>query len=261
MAATTTKPEMPAFSYAQAAKGLSTTATSQQPAKSSTDQAAIVSHREESNNSPAADESANSSSTQTEVAVEKGELGPDSESKSATTASSKNVVSGTSSPSFGTASTSTLPKEDDISVIPNGTSDSTWDKQSQASVPLEKPNAAGEVKKEEASNPPSEKSAPVKELKAAPIPAVNVWQQRKEAQEAKAKANAAALKSVAANASKLAPVKPANVGQQTSGDIQDPSKPGSKKKTADGQTDATGSQGKDRRRADTAKSREDGKLI
>ncbi|KAL1961489.1 hypothetical protein VTN77DRAFT_1827 [Rasamsonia byssochlamydoides] len=253
MAATTSKPEMPAFSYAQAAKGLSTASASQQPAKSSTEQTA----REESSNSSAAGGSANPASTQNEAPREgdKGELGADPESKSATTGSSKNVVSGTSSPSIGTASTSTLPKEDDISTIPNGTSDttSTWDKQSQASVPTEKPNAAGEAKKEESSNSSSEKAAPPKELKAAPIPAVNVWQQRKEAQEAKAKANAAALKSAAANASKLAPAKPATAGPQAPGDSQDASKAGAKKKMADGQPE-----GKDRRKGDAAKAREDG---
>ncbi|KAL1980553.1 hypothetical protein VTN96DRAFT_3959 [Rasamsonia emersonii] len=253
MAATTSKPEMPAFSYAQAAKGLST--ASQQQAKPSTEQAGTSSNREESTNSQAAGGSAKPSSTQNEALreVDKSESGPDPESKSATTGSSKNVVSGTSSPSFGTASTSTLPKEDDISAIPNGTSEPTWDKQSQASAPAEKQNAAGEAKKEESSNSAPEKSAPTKELKAAPIPAVNVWQQRKEAQEAKAKANAAALKNAAANASKLAPAKPATAGTQTPGDGQDSSKPGAKKKVGDGQAE-----GKDRRKADNAKGREEG---
>jgi la-related protein 1 len=49
MAATTSKPEMPTFSYAQAAKGLSTTSSSPQPAKPSADQTAGNLHEDDLN--------------------------------------------------------------------------------------------------------------------------------------------------------------------------------------------------------------------
>jgi hypothetical protein len=107
----------------------------------------------------------------------------------------KTTVSGTSSPSFGAASTSTLSKGEDISITPQETSDN-WDKQSQVSTSVEKstqtnggskmPDTEDDWEKEPASKTPSDK-----ELKAAPIPTVNFWQVRKEAQEAKAKALAA----------------------------------------------------------------------
>ncbi|KAL1998677.1 hypothetical protein VTN02DRAFT_5759 [Thermoascus thermophilus] len=251
MATMASKAEMPTFSYAQAAKGMSAAATTQQPAKStSTDQTKGASHPDGSNTIPAAPANPDTSSSQTDVSIdaEKAESRSDRESGSTvvgtqqptTTGSSKNVVSGATSPSVGTASTSTLPKEDDISVTANGSSDSTWDKQSQASVPVEKSSQAAERSKEK---PAPEKAAPPKELKAAPIPAVNVWQQRKEAQEAKAKANAA-LKPVASTA-KVGAAKSTSLASQSPVDgYQDPSKAGARKK-ADGAPDV-----KDRRKTE-----------
>ncbi len=96
-----------------------------------------------------------------------------------------------SSPGFGSASTSTLPKEDDVFSTPNGSSDSTWEKQSQSSqngtkneekVETEKEHNAGTTWDEEPPPPPVS-------LKEAPPPVVNFWQQRKEANDAKAKAS------------------------------------------------------------------------
>jgi la-related protein 1 len=99
------------------------------------------------------------------------------------------VNSTPSSPGFGTASTSTLPKEDDLFSTPNGSSDSTWEKHSQTSqngaktgekVGAEKEQSVGTAWDEEPPLPVS--------LKEAPPPAINFWQQRKEAQDAKSKA-------------------------------------------------------------------------
>jgi len=82
-----------------------------------------------------------------------------------------------------------LPKEDDLFSTPNGSSDSTWEKHSQTSqngaktgekVGAEKEQSAGTAWDEEPPLPVS--------LKEAPPPAINFWQQRKEAQDAKSKA-------------------------------------------------------------------------
>lgn len=93
-----------------------------------------------------------------------------------------------SSPSFGTASTSTLPKEDELSSTANGSSDSNWDKISQSSQNGSKPSEKTEDDK--LPNPAStwnDESPQSALLKEAPPPAVNFWQHRKEIQEAKAK--------------------------------------------------------------------------
>ena len=100
------------------------------------------------------------------------------------------VASTPSSPGFGTASTSTLLKEDDMFSTPNGSSDSTWEKQSQTSqngmktgekVDGEKEQSAGTTWDEEPLLPAS--------FKEAPPPAINFWKQRREAQDAKTKAS------------------------------------------------------------------------
>lgn len=93
-----------------------------------------------------------------------------------------------SSPSFGTASTSTLPKEDELSSTANGSSDSNWDKNSQGSLNGSKPGE--KVEDNKAHNSAlcwNDESAPSALLKEAPPPAVNFWQHRKEINEAKAK--------------------------------------------------------------------------
>ncbi|QKX56097.1 uncharacterized protein TRUGW13939_03197 [Talaromyces rugulosus] len=248
MAATASKTEMPTFSYAQAAKGLAAPNTSQQSAQLPTDQVTETSPEDESSKDS---QTSDTIVAETSGDSEKPESVVDHESKSTTTGSSKNVVSNTSSPSIGTASTSTLAKEDDIPAIPNGTSDSTWDKQSQTSNPTDK---AASVSESKDGSTKSEKAAQ-KELKAAPIPTVNIWQQRKEAQDAKAKANAAVLKSTAptnkTTSSKLVP--------QTNGDYSDSTKTANKKKAAnDSQADASASLGKDRKRTETRKPHDEG---
>jgi hypothetical protein len=98
------------------------------------------------------------------------------------------TASAPSSPSFGTASTSTLPKEDELSSTANGSSDSNWDKNSQSSQNGSKPSEKTEDNK--LPNPAStwnDESPQSALLKEAPPPAVNFWQHRKEIQEAKAK--------------------------------------------------------------------------
>lgn len=92
------------------------------------------------------------------------------------------------SPGFGASSTSTLPKEDELSSTANGSSDSTWDKQSQGSQNGNKAIEKVEGDKEQSSVPAWNDESPHSvSLKEAPPPAINFWQHRKEIQEAKAK--------------------------------------------------------------------------
>lgn len=95
-----------------------------------------------------------------------------------------------SSPDYGTASTSTLPKEDDPFSPRNGSSDSTWEKQSENSQNGSKGNDRADADKQQDELVSWSDDAPaLPTLKEAPPPIVNFWQQRKEAQEAKQKAN------------------------------------------------------------------------
>lgn len=251
MATTAVKAEVPTFSYAQAAKGLAATTTSQQIAKP-TEQSGKTAQDSEATKNTAPEQILASVPPESE----KAESIADHESKSATTGSTKNAVSGASSPSFGTASTSTLAKEDEIPPITNG--DSQWDNKSQTSALAEKSvtNKEKNGKKDE-SGKPADKATPVKELKVAPPPAVNIWQQRKEAQEAKAKANAAVLKPVN-GATKPTTPKPAS---PTTANATDSTKAANKKKTAnDTQADASNSLNKDRKRVENGKPREEGNM-
>ena len=114
-------------------------------------------------------------------------------------AQSQNAGSAPSSPDFGSATASLLPKEDDLFSIPNGSSDSTWDKHSQTSRGGDKNGEKAENAKETDMEEKDAKEADSKTswdeeppsptiLKEAPPPTINFWQQRMEAQEAKARA-------------------------------------------------------------------------
>lgn len=250
MATTATKAEVPTFSYAQAAKGL-VAATTSQPITKSTEQ----SGKTREDNEVIKGSAVEHTSTSVPAESEKAESIADHESKSATTGSTKNAVSGASSPTFGTASTSTLAKEDEIPPITNG--DSHWDNKSQTSASAEKSNNKKEKEGKKNESGKSSDKTPVKELKAAPPPAVNIWQQRKEAQEAKVKASAAVLKSVN-GAAKPTASKSASLATTNASDS---AKPAHKKKAAnDTQADASGSINKDRKRVENGKPREEGKM-
>ena len=173
--------DVPAFSYAQAAKGLAPVQQAKTTTPADQKKPATASNLEGLR--------APETSTNTEVAVTNGTAeAPHSQD----TEVDIKKASATSSPSYTTASTATLPKADDISSTPNGSSESTWDKQSQVSSSVDRSSQATDASKDKMSENGWEKTpTPPKELKAAPIPAVNIWQQRREAQEAKAKAMAA----------------------------------------------------------------------
>ena len=246
------------FSYAQAAKGLSSTqpstktpSTEPPKAEPTTDDADKISGSKSSSD-------VQSSETETSRETEKAppKVNGDKESSVPTSKqnNSKPAAAGAYSPSVGTISTG---KDDDSSSAPNGTSESTWDKQSQTSG-TEKPGNGAENSKGK-SDSTAEKSAPPKELKAAPLPIVNVWQQRREAQDAKVKA-IETMKPAVAPAAKQQ--KPASSTPVTAGESQqvqqDQRKQISKKKGSD--AEAGHVSGKDRKKSEGGgKGRDDGK--
>ncbi|KAG8533281.1 uncharacterized protein KY384_002064 [Bacidia gigantensis] len=93
------------------------------------------------------------------------------------------------SPEYDTNSTPTLPQEEYMSSLGNASSESTWDKQSQSSQNGVKPQEKTErdVEDPPADAPWDEETPSPPTLKEAPAPISNVWQQRIEAQNAKAK--------------------------------------------------------------------------
>jgi la-related protein 1 len=99
-----------------------------------------------------------------------------------------------SSPSLATTSNANPPEEEHL-VNTNPVSISSWDKQPQDETPIDKPIEGMERKKgrkgKKEKSPEKEAETEKEELKievlvAAPPPAVNFWQQRIEAQAAKA---------------------------------------------------------------------------
>lgn len=214
----TTSPALPAFSYAQAAKGLAPSTSSHvatEPNSATTESSlkerkprpgeitrseneseSVPTKNEDSTNTsvPHATQSTPGSAPATRDPVNKENV-PPPKIHGSSNDEAKGRTSGTSSPSFGADSTSTLPKEDEISFHANDASDA-WERQSQVSTSVEKSTQMSNGSKGKDPEDDWEKvsvsKAPVeKELKAAPIPAVNIWQARKEAQAAKAKAIAA----------------------------------------------------------------------
>ena len=106
--------------------------------------------------------------------------------KPPTTVQPQPMASTPSSPEYGITSTSTLPKEDDAFSTVNGSSDSTWDKQSQTSQNGSKAGEKADAEKEQPTRISwDEEAPPPVSLKEAPPPPVNIWQQRIAAQKPK----------------------------------------------------------------------------
>ncbi|KAJ5098994.1 Winged helix-turn-helix transcription repressor DNA-binding [Penicillium argentinense] len=119
-------------------------------------------------------------------------------------------------------------KESDSSNTANGKAESSSEKKSQTDAKTEKSENAMEGSKDKSEKTDktekaekAEKDTPPKELKAAPLPSVNIWQQRKEAQELKAKTTP-----------------PKSTGK-TEENQQDSNRSNSKKKGTDGQTEGS----------------------
>ncbi|KAE8144156.1 hypothetical protein BDV25DRAFT_111270 [Aspergillus avenaceus] len=210
------------FSYAQAAKGVAAPQTS---AKTTTEPTKVEEQSEST--TPETEETV----TPEVPATQETDKAPAESEKDSELANSKVDVSGTSSPSVDNSTTSTVPKDEESSNTPNGTSESTWDKQSQASG-TDKQSAEAESTKEKSDE--KEKTVPPKELKAAPLPTVNIWQQRKEAQEAKAKSVGT---KPAGSGSKTGASKTTSAASSVSGDNQqEQAKPAPKKKGTDAES-------------------------
>lgn len=198
MSSTTSKsagdaaPAPPAFSYAQAAKGrVTSAATSVSPSNQAASGVSTPAKATSSiTNTPSGgsergDQSVNGSIEATTKVEQSGD-GLKSESK---VPSSMKSVSRPVSPSLGTASTSTLPKEDDDFILVGGPNDTGRDKSSQDKPSNEKHSEGTEGRKGKKGKKQknAEKEAAEKEkeevkpevLVPAPMPTVNFWQQRK----------------------------------------------------------------------------------
>ena len=108
----------------------------------------------------------------------------DAAGKTSSTAQPQTIASTPSSPEYGINSTPSLPKEDDAFSTVNGSSDSTWDKQSQSSQNGNKGGEKADGEKGQGSKILWDEEAPMS-LKEAPPPPVNVWKQRIAAQKPK----------------------------------------------------------------------------
>ena len=207
-------PPVPVFSYAQAAKGRSPSVSITPPAaKSNMDTAVPIPRRASSHQTADANGVEHTISTRRasegQVTNEKSEntesnidiepqisiLASTNTTRAAPQQASESqpqpVHSPPSSPGFGSISTSTILKDDDVFATPNGSSDSTWDKISQTSHIADKTGMKQDGDDEDSKHSSWEHvSEPVPEpaqLKEAPPPAVNFWQKR--AQDAQAKAS------------------------------------------------------------------------
>ena len=188
----------PTFSYAQAAKGLKSNATSNQSSRAPS---GAITPAKDSLASPALGSGLNGSLNWADDVETKPK---DSSSpalpqephriavaKQTLSQQAKPHVNGNGtppSPDMVASSTSTLVRDDDAVSIPNASSESTWEDKSQTSHVAEKltddvdSSAKGDHKK-----PLDKESSWVKAAKPqeAPIPTVNIWKQRIEAANAK----------------------------------------------------------------------------
>ncbi|KAJ6151173.1 Winged helix-turn-helix transcription repressor DNA-binding [Penicillium chermesinum] len=176
---------MSSFSYAQAIKGSAAAAVPTKPATLENEKAELP-VEEPSSTIPT--ESVAATATEAPQDTEKV-TPPESKSSEFTTVTSKHTArskaahSRTSSPNVRSGNQS---KEVASSNSPNGTHENATDKHAQSDAKTEKSDNGAENPKEKSGK--DEKPEPPKELKAAPLPSVNIWQQRKEAQQAKSKA-------------------------------------------------------------------------
>jgi la-related protein 1 len=221
---------VPTFSYAQAAKGRTTSSTASAiqssqatsgvttPAKES---ASAIHTPSASVNGAAGSDAGDRNLNETHDVVNKADplgLGINMEAKSKPISVSGSLPN---SPSFGTASTSTLPKEEDLALA-GSASDSVWDRNPRSASGTEKPSETNEgrrgkkgKKQKNAEKEPEKEKEEVKQeiLVAAPPPAVNIWQQRKEAQAQMAKAKPSPSISQSSQAPDLSSTNDAALGQ------------------------------------------------
>lgn len=87
-----------------------------------------------------------------------------------------------SSPDLGASSASTAVKDDDVASLQNAASESTWESKSQASTSVEKSSEAGDKTSDKGKGKKTDKT-PAKPLYEAPVPTVNPWTKRLEDQK------------------------------------------------------------------------------
>lgn len=207
-----TSPALPPFSYAQAARGMSLPSTTHQTAVEPQAQKedTSLSSRKVSGPEPPSLELATRPTESMDSKDEKvfpdaqlqGHLGAekvdeiDLKSEEQFTKRSQSPTRDLpmsrvdSPPASGPPSAQPTTTSDEASSTLKGSSDSTWDEQSQSSNPLDK--SAGtldndkEIDADRKQKGKRKNSVVEPELKAAPIPTFNVWQERQKAQEAKA---------------------------------------------------------------------------
>ncbi|KAF1915159.1 hypothetical protein BDU57DRAFT_264160 [Ampelomyces quisqualis] len=196
------------FSYAQAAKGMSTPMVQSKPASGAATPAkdAAPPHANGSVGSvPSWADDAESDSA-TEQASTVREAQPQASSTSAQPVHSVETSS-ISSPDLGASasSASTVTKDDDVSSLPNASSESTWDNKSQASTSVDKSAEPVEKTSEKVKKG---KNTVVKSLQEAPLPAVNIWKKRADEQKSKSqKPTSPPLPNGVSNSSSKAPSK------------------------------------------------------
>lgn len=181
------------FSYAQAAKGLSSGPTSSAAASKPSSGSATPAKESQPSAAPAAavmnwadDAEANDARSEKPSSTRESRVQPPPTAPKPVAAPQASTASIVSSPDIGASSASTVTKDDDVSSIPNTSSDSTWENKSQASTSVEKSESSekSSEKGEKGKNKNAERT-PAKPLQEAPIPVFNVWKQR--AEEAKTK--------------------------------------------------------------------------
>jgi len=178
------------FSYAQAAKGGAVPPAASKPGAASADPA------KDASLAPPHDANASARSWAEDVETDARPNQPEQARETRSQSSDSNLArvarsvdtSSVSSPDLGASSSSTVTKDDDVSSIPNTSSESTWDNKSQASIPADKAAEPTEKTLEKAKRG---KNTPAKPLLEAPPPAVNIWKMRADEQKAKIKASPA----------------------------------------------------------------------
>lgn len=188
------------FSYAQAAKGLVAAPGSSASKASSSGAVTPAKDSQSTSTSAAAVMSWAEDAEGTDTRPENTSASSESRTQNTKSAAAPNELTAAAlaSPEIGASTASTVTKDDDVSSIPNTSSDSTWENKSQASTSVDKSTEPSEKSSQKGKGKKREQ-APAKPLQEAPLPAVNIWQQRAELRKPAKPATAAATSSSTAN--------------------------------------------------------------
>ena len=100
---------------------------------------------------------------------------------------SRDTLSSSQSPTLGASPIAFVSKDEDVSATPNASSESTWDKVSQASHNDDKVGPKSEGDEDDSKLSSWEHVPPPVQLKDAPPPSVNIWQKRAQDAQSKVK--------------------------------------------------------------------------